>query len=424
MRLLAVMFLLAAGLAAQEQDSLDWDINTIFNEPPEEAPAGETLQEPRPSTAEVPVSRMLQRRGFVFDASFRFNVGVAPGWRELPWDQKWDDKNYYLDRYIRMRNSFSIDAQISESFRVLSTVFFEIPGFRIQLGDFFFDYRLYDTVFFRGGKYNHSWGISPNYGFSNLLSRVPAEGYALDPFIFKADVPIGKGGIQLLTLTRFDLMGSSANLPKWEDFGVGGKYNLALPWADLDAGIFYQDGMALRGFLSVKTTLWDTELYNEWLGAIDVHEPSNVSGAFNVGFEREFFSGKFSVNGELFYNAEKDTYWYEPETNIREARTSLFVEGFNMAVNLSYRPWDRFDLRLFFRTLYAPMEHSAQVVPGLRLRPWPNVELSLAVPMGLGRSDGYYHKNTVTVTSQNEPLPFAVIFMVTLNGGVRFRHSY
>ena len=424
MRLLVVMLAVAAGLAAQEQGSLDWDIDAVFDDPS----GGETVQEPGlPSGSDgASVGSLLQRRGFVFDASFRFSAGVAPGWRELPWDSGEDAGGVYLDRYIKMRTSMGIDAQISENFRVKSSFFFEIPQFGLKLDEFFFDYRLYDAVFFRGGKYSLSWGISPNYSFTDLLSRVPNKDYKQDPFIFKAEVPIGRGGIQVLTLTRFDLMGdtSAAELPKWKDFGVGGKYNLALPQADFDAGLYYQDGMALRGFLSVKTTLWNTELYNEWLGAIDVHEPSSVSGAVNLGFERELFNRKFSVNGELFYNGEQDALRYQPETNIRDAETPKLVDGFNIAANLSYRPWDRFDLRFFFRTLYAPVQNSAQVIPGLRLRPWPHVEVYLAVPMGLGSRDGYYRENTMTVTNEPNPLPFAVVFLVTLSGGVRFGHYY
>jgi hypothetical protein len=216
----------------------------------------------------------------------------------------------------------------------------------------------------------------------------------------------------------------SSELPKLKHFGYGGKYNLALSQVDLDTGIFYQEGMALRGFLSAKTTLWNTEFYGEGLIAIDVDEPSNISGAGNIGFGRDFFGGKFGVNGELFYNAEKDTYRYNPETNIREAGTSPFIEGFNIALNLLYKPWEKGNPRLYLGTLYAPAQNSARLIPGFTLSPWDYIEFYFSVPMSLGSKDGYYYNNTVTTATQNEnkPLPFAVVFMVTLKGGVQFGH--
>ena len=425
--------LLVMRLAAQEEGLLDWDIDSIFNEPLEETPAEQTA----PSPGQSAVGSLLQRRGFRFDAGYEFVVGIAPGWLSTPWSSGWEESGYYLDRFIRMRVSFGLDAQISEVFRAKSNIYFEVPNFKAVLGDFFFDYKLYDAVFFRGGKYNLSWGISPNYGFTNLLTRVPEDEarrkkYTNDPFIFKADVPVGMGGFQALAMTRINMLGSGAALPKLEDFGFGGKYNLAIQRVDLDTGIFYQEGMALRGFVSAKTTLWNTELYNEWLGAIDVREPSNISGAVNIGFEREFFDKKFNINGELFYNGEKDTYWYQSETNVWEAGTYDFIEGFNMAMNLRYRPWEKGNPRIFLRTLYAPVQQTAQLIPGFRFSPWRHLEFYLAVPMALGSEDSYYARHTITKTdrnttdsnARNKPIPFAVIFMITLKGSVQFGHYY
>ena len=411
------------GLYAQETESLDWDIDSIFDEPlQEELPPDNDTDENE--TAAV----LLQQRGFFLEASYEFYAGIAPGWYDFP---EMRNDNYYFDRFIKMRNTMDIDVQISEVFRVKSVVYFEVPDFRFRLGDFFFDYRLLDRVFFRGGKYDLVWGISPNFGFTNLLSRVPAQDpdsenktFFGESFILKADIPIGKGGIQILTMTRMDLLQDKPSLPGLNDFGFGGKYNLALQKIDLDLGIFYQLEMPFRSFLSAKTTLWGFEFYNEWLAAIDFEKPSDWGWAVNLGFGREFFGSKFKVNGEFFYNGEKETYWYLPETNIRDADTSPFMEGFNLALNLQYKPWEKGDPSIFLRTLYAPMENSAQLIPGFRLRPWRHLEFLLAVPMGLGSKDGYYYKNTYTIDNSAKPLPFAVIFMVTLKGSVQFGQNF
>jgi hypothetical protein len=431
--ILIMGMLLITFLSAQEQPTLDWDINTIFGEPAEEQTPAET---PRPTptpprqttppaatTPATPVQRAINRRGFLFTPSFRFNVGVAPGWHKNPFDEDWDSEEYYLDRYIRMRNSFTLDAQISEDFRAVTTLFYEIPHFRIQLGNFFFDYKVNDIFFFRGGKFRLSWGISPNYNFTDLLARLPKGDPARDSFIFRTEIPIDKGSFQVLALTRFNLMHSSA-LPKREDFGFGAKYNIVHSLADLNMGFYYRDRMPLRCFMSIKTTIKGTELYTEGLTAFGINESSNHGVAFNIGFEREIFNRRLNINGELFFNGETDTYWYEAETNIREAITSSFVEGLNMAFNLLYRPWEKYNHRVFFRVLYIPTQYSARIIPGIRLRPWPNLEFYFATPISLGNKNGYYRIHTVTQTNRREPLPFAVVFMVTLSGSVRFRHTY
>jgi len=415
-----ISFLLIMSLSAQEQNSLDWDIDSIFDTTDTTIEETEPIEE---ENAAVSVINLVQQRGFYFSASFSFLTGVAPGWYDHPWSNEDGKSQYYLDRFIVLGSSISLDAQISDIFRVRSTISYQIPDFSFALGDFFFDYTLYNTVFFRAGKYGLSWGISPNFGFTNLLSRVPKDSYAGDSFIFKADIPISRGGFQVLTLTRANLM-SSSTLPKMEDFGFGGKYNFAYRWADIDMGIFYREGMVLRSFLSLKTTVLGTELFNEWLVAIDVEEPSNISGAFNIGFARGFFNNKFYIGGELFFNAEKDTYWYQPETNIREAGKSPFIEGLNLALSLQYRPWEKGSPYLYLSTLIAPMQRSARIVPAFTYNPLPHIGLYFALPISLGDKDGYYFANTVTKDKNNFPLPFAFIFLVSLGGSIQFGYNY
>jgi hypothetical protein len=232
----------------------------------------------------------------------------------------------------------------------------------------------------------------------------------------KADVPIGIGGVQALALTRANLAGGV--LPNLNDIGFGAKYNLALRQADFDVGVYYKEGMALRGFMSIKTTIGKTELYNEWMAAI--HSDYEASGAGNVGFVQDFLGGRLSVNGELFYNAEKDTYWYRPESGFREAETSPFVEGFSMALNLLYRFGGKLNPRLFLQSFYAPLQNSAQLVPGFRLSLWPYIEFYFAVPMALGDRNGYYYSHTAD--PQNRPL--SVVMLLTLTGGVRAVYNY
>jgi hypothetical protein len=323
-----------------------------------------------------------------------------------------------------MRSTFSVDAQVSEVFRVLTSIYFQIPTFSIELGDFFFDYSLYEKVFFWAGKYNLSWGISPNFGFTNLLARIPSDEYRdqysgyydRESYIVKADIPFGIGGLQFLAMSRANIKANV--MPGWRHIGYGAKYNLAFRWADFDLGFFYHDYMPFRGFLSIKTTIGNTELYNEWL-ASDILEPEKFSGAVNIGFIHDFFENKLSVNGEFFYNAEGNALWYRPATIIREASPSPFLEGPNLALNLFYRFGGKGRPRIFVQNFYAPLEESIRVIPGFLLSPWPNVDFSVAVQMDLGSKDGYYHKNPDDPVFPDKPRHFIVAVLLSFNGSVR-----
>ena len=407
-RFFLLALLLAAPLSAQEGETLDWNLDTIFYEPPE-PPSEEPEADPG-----FTVLDLVRHTGFTFDGTFEFFLGLVPGWTVVPWVEA-EDRGFSWEPAARARVSFNLDAQASNILRFKTSLFFTIPGFQLTFDEIFFDYNLGDRFFLRGGKFNQAWGISPNFPFANLLARVPDESYNNDSLILRLDVPLGIGGFQFLALTRANLL--YGETLTYKDVGYGLKYNLASRWVDMDIGAFYQEGMPLRGFLSAKTTLGNTELYNEWMGALDVREPSNISGAVNFGFMQEFFARRFSINGELFFNNEKDTYWYRPETTVSEAETLQFNYDLNLAVNLIYRFRTKGNPRLFMQTLYAPEQSSAQLIPGFRLNPVEHLEIYFAVPMALGSENGYYYKNTADPRNNNRP--FTIVILFTVSGNIR-----
>jgi hypothetical protein len=398
------------------QEILDWDIDSLFNEPYVKIESTDESY-----ISEITVLDMMNRRSLTFDASFGFSAGVSPGWIEPPWFES-EENHFSWNPGAVLRSSLNLDAKISKAFRVMCGFNFIIPdtrGFYLNLGTLFFDYNLIDTVFFRGGKYYLKWGISPNFGFTNLLSRVPDnEGFSNDSFILKADIPVGIGGFQFLVLTRADFAGGV--YPNRENVGFGGKYNLALRKFDADAGVFYHYGMPVRSFISLKTTFGNTEIYSEGLAAFDTSETLNISGAYNFGFAHEFFNNKLAVNGEFFFNNEGNSFFYTSKTDYQDAKTTPFIEGINIAFNLLYRFGGKGNPRFYLQTLYSVQDKSARVVPAFRLGPLPHVELYLAFPMDLGDTDGYYYKNNWIKNRDGMPLRFAAVFLVSLSGNFKF----
>jgi hypothetical protein len=358
---------------------------------------------------------LVRRSGFALEGSFRFYGGFAPGWSETPWN--WDEREEELTRPVLggMSADLILDFQISEAFRVRNSFGFSYPDLALTVKEFFFDYSLKDRLFLRAGKFSPAWGRSSNYPFANLLSRLPAGNAGGEAYVFKANLPIGVGGIELITLTRKGFMAQDTPTPG--ELGYGAKYNLALPWVDIDLGAFYLDAMPFRAILSAKTTLpGDIEAYTEGLAAVPQENWDDLKLSANAGLARDFFGDLFTLNGEIFYNGEEGVGWFSPKTDLRDAKVVPFIDGLNAAFNLVLRPPLFWDLRIFSQILYGIEEDTVQFVPGFSCKPLSHLEFSLAVPMALGSRDGTYYRNNVDTRNR----PFAVVLLLSLQGSQRF----
>jgi len=417
-------------LYAQEQDLIDIDfinIDSIFDEPSSEIPSQTPSQQTPPqSPAQTSVLGEVRRRGIEFNLSYFFRGAINPGWDVYPWELDGSEQFSWAIG-VEMGSSMEIIARVSENFRVRSVISYQIPRFSFNLEDFFFDYNFFDTVFLRAGKFEQSWGVSPNFGFANLLSRIAVQQDNIDPeepsargpsYIVKFDIPIGVGGLQLLALTRVDIAGGA--VPTRNYFGYGGKFNLAFPWADFNLGFFYQDFMATRAFLSTKTTLWNTDIYNELLFIYNNHTDNTFKFAFNIGLSRSFFDNKLEINAEYFYNGEESTEYYRPESEFRQEESIPFIEGHNFALNILYRFGGSINPRIFTRLLYG--DDSVSLIVGLRINPFPNIEVYFAIPMVFGKENGHYYQDSFNILNQHRP--FSFLLYITFRGSVRANHYY
>jgi hypothetical protein len=424
-------------LSAQEGkeagvDILDRDIDSLFDEP---LPDSGGVNEPdKPVADGGPVdnggadvqkngvvsiiSSMIRKRGFTLDASYYFYAGASPGWSEAPWHWNNEDEEYSTVLGAGISASLGLDFQISEHLRIKNLFTFGFPNMAFTVKEVFLDYNLKDRVFFRGGKFTQNWGISPYYPYSNLLARLPLNNSGGDPYIVKVDVPIGIGGIELLTLTRPGFMTNPA-LPSFDEIGFGGKYNLAHQWVDVDIGVFYHEEMPLRNFISAKSTIMDTEIYAEAMVSVRHRPWGTVQGSGSVGFARDFFSGKLTVGGEYFYNGEKDVWYFNPETNLEEAEVVPFIDGNNIVMNVIYRTGIFMDLKLAAQCFYSFEENSASFAPGVSFAPFPHIGVSLGVPMALGSRDGTYYRNNTDKGNR----PFSIVMLISISGDFQFTYA-
>ncbi|MDR2194411.1 MAG: hypothetical protein LBP19_08105 [Treponema sp.] len=437
-----------------------------------ETPAKPATQ-PNPSVASAAsVISSLKKKGFSLNANYSFTGGVFPGWDEAPW--YWDEypaEQTSLPGLI-MTSSLGLNYQLSDTLGVKSSFSFSFPAFAIAVDSFYLDYSIYDKVFLRAGKFSYNWGISRDFPFANLLSLVPTASQLgtgthyvktdkdgkikkidrytppttqNDVYTVRLAIPVGIGGLEFVAIAHYDFFNDKTletNIQR-ELVYWGGKYNLAFKMADINAGFMYSEVMPLRVSLSVKTTILNTELYVEGLAAIGsgdlvagrkITEWVNDKGeeqtdpwteysrerkweafAFSgsIGFARDFFSKKLSIGSEFFYNGESDLQWMT-EADIEKglpSRTTSLLEGSNLAVNLSFKPgWH--DLRFAVKFLYGINDNTMQLVPGIRIVPFPNMAVSLAVPMALGSRDGYYYQHNTDTKNR----PFSVALAVTFSG--------
>jgi hypothetical protein len=398
--------------AQEEENWANVDIDSIFDD----SPTTEEIPDNGDTAKEETILDTLQDRVIV-EASYNFMAGFSPGWSEAPWFDEDGDFSYVLG--AKMDALLSLDFKLSESLRVWNSFSFSVPDKTVfALKEFYFDYNMNRLFYLRAGLFTIAWGISPNFPFTNLPSRIPSQSNTGEAYLVKLDIPIGIGGLQFLGMTRTGFMANTSS-PQFDEIAYGFKYNLAFSGADIDAGFFYYAEMPLRGFISLKTTVVNTELYLEGLAAVSHETWDDVRFSGNAGFLQDFFGTKLTVNGEFFYNGERGVeWWYRGQSNVQKEETSPLIGGFNSALRVIYRP-GIIGMRIFCQYLYAFEEKSAHLVPGISIKPGNTVTATLTVPMALGSREGTYYSHNVDMA--DTPRPFNITLLISFQGSFKYR---
>jgi hypothetical protein len=420
--LLVFCFSSVSAQDARRDEDLDWDLDTIFDEPEEvpdlpggtgaapgkdgDAPSGGAKDADQDSG----LSALLRRSGFSLDLSYSANGGFSPGWSESPWFAGEYEPKYNHVFGANLNSYLSMDVRVSEVFRARSSFSFSVPGVSFNLVELFFDYHIQDRVYFRVGKFSYNWGISPNFPSANLLSRLPQGNSGGDPYILKVDIPVDIGGLQFLALTRPGFI--SGTTPGFNEIGYGAKHNLAFTWADIDLAFFYHREMPLRGSVSVKTTVQETELYFETMGAIRNDTWDKFGFSVTLGFVQSFLSDLVSVNAEIFWNGEDNAYYYKPKSEIEDEKSSPFIAGLNTAWNLVFRPRLPRNLRFALAGRWALETNTAYLLPGLSFSPLSHIDVSLGFPIALGGRGGHYYRNN----ADKDGRPVGIALLINLHG--------
>lgn len=410
----------------EKESLLNSEFDAIFdavNEPEAEPEETEETGEKKSRSSYNLLQELINRTGFAIDTSYEVMGGFLPGWDEAPWyfgeDADWRSS---LSNLIgaKMKATLGLDIQPSQYLLIRQSFTFSIPSPPLTIKEFYFDYNYLDHFYVKAGKFESAWGVSPNFPFANLLARTPAgiENPG-DTYIAQLDIPIGIGGFNAILLTRPGYIDFAK--PRLEDFGGGLKYNIAKQNWDIDLGFFYFELMPLRSFISLKTTLFrQVEFYSEAMININHENWSDWGFSGTAGIMQFFFHEKLRLNLELYYNGEGNSSSLRRNSLLDDDEKEFrLFDGFNSAVNISYKPGGLANLHIFFGYLHALLINSAQIVPGIVLEPAKHVQLYFAVPMAAGTNDpdSYYRHNADTNNR-----PFSLVLAVKIKGAYNFGH--
>ena len=386
----------------QEETTLN--IDSLFDDP-----SVEVFSEPDDTPINI-------RDKVLIEAAYGFFAGYSPGWDEVPWYD--GDRTYSHLLGAKMDALLGLTIDLTDVFRVKNAFSFSVPDKAVfSIKEFYFEYDFLKKAFLQVGLYEIAWGISRFYPYTNLPARVPPGQDAGDAYIGRIKIPIGIGGLELLTMTRYDFLKNKSS-PTFEEFAYGAKYNLILKGIDLDTGVYYYKDLPLFFFASLKTTLGNTELYAEGLAAVFHETWKEVRFSGNIGFVQDFFKRKLSLAGEVFYNGESNSAWWRPKTEILEEEAVDLFQGLNGAFALIIRP-GIIGMRIFSQCLYSFDKNSAWLIPGISVSPRSQFTISLSVPMALGnrRTDrgNYYHNNI-----DKEDRPFSIVLGISFSGKFKY----
>jgi hypothetical protein len=285
----------------------------------------------------------------------------------------------------------------------------------------FIDYSVLESVFFRVGIFDYTWGNSQFFLFGNLPSRsllgwginnlpfweknnlfttITTQNY---PVSFKMSIPMGFNTLSFLA--RFDLLDYGnppmETSPSPKDAGYGLQYDLVTGPIEWTVGGFYQWQLTPRALLSMKTSLFGFDLSAETTMAFPV--TFSKSGIYSIpttgggiqignvtleriyptwviGISREWSDPAIKLYAEYGYNGERDpgtpgTSWLTDETGPGGHNTAVGARFLNIAQS-------GFTLNLLWQQNWS--DGSGLIAPFIEFSPVGLTSIQVGVPFLYG----------------------------------------
>jgi len=377
---LAALFLGAAALSAQAQDTSGDNLDGLFNDngttsggTGQDGSAQQPAAAPQTRPDDLTQDRQVH---FLSDLSIYGLAGVG-------WAQALSPPDYFLVSGLAGEASGSLSANLGIDFRpaaelrVRGTLSYNFPSAGTQLSQLIVDYSIRNAVFFRLGIFDYTWGNSQFFQFANLPARglpdwkgvvnVPlwqrlnilsptiAANY---PASVRLYIPFGVNGLTFLT--RFDManyfpVDYTAPDPRYAGYGF--QFDLVTGPIQWTLGGYTQEQLFPRSSLAMKTSLLGFDLSMEATVAYPIHlvtsDPtrffdlvSPTGGGIYVGgmlqriyptavvsLFREWADPHIRLYAEYGYNGERNpgTSWLQDVTGPGGHNSVLALRFSNLA---------------------------------------------------------------------------------------------
>jgi hypothetical protein len=239
-----------------------------------------------------------------------------------------------------------MDLRPAPEVRLRGTMSYNFPSAGAQLNELIVDYSVRNSVFFKLGIFDYTWGISQFFQFSNLPARgLPTWGISNQPLWQKTNiisnvaptnfpasvrvyVPFGVDGLTLLS--RFDMQNygfpNTPPTPDPRNAGYGFQLDLVTGPIQWTLAAFYQSLLTPRSSLAMKTSIFGFDLSVEGTMAFPFVLTRNgvlpigtTGGGFYVGgllqriyptavvgLAREWVEARIKFYAEYAFNGERD----------------------------------------------------------------------------------------------------------------------
>ena len=338
--------------------------------------------------------------------------------------------------------TLGVDIRPTPELRLSATLGYYFPKIGTQLSELIIDYSVLNSLFFRVGIFDTTWGTSQFFQFSNLPSRsLPGWGVNNEPLWQqtniitqtvntvlpvngKLDIPIGLSNLTLLA--RFDtedygFPDPTAPDPRYAGYGV--HYDLPTGPIEWSVGVFYQYLLNPRGSLGLKTNVLGFDVSLESTLAIPVSVSTEgitwrptSGGGFPVGVDgrvyptvvagvsREWTDAHIKVYGEYAYNGEREPHlsWLNDATGPGGHNSAIVVRLGNLFGS---------DISLNALWQHNWSDGSGLLSPLLEFSPARLATLQLGPVMVYGPEDGEVVSNRLV--PGNKRLEFLVLLRVS-----------
>jgi hypothetical protein len=443
----ALLCLLGARLSAQTQTGSD-NPDSLFNDgtAAPQTPASQQPSPETPATGSVRPDDLLRDDKIHFFGSADIYGLFGLGWSQAPVLARPGD-NFGVEAGGSLTTNIGFEVRPASELRIRGTLSYYFPSAGPLFSEMFVDYSILNSVFFRIGTFDYTWGNSQFYQFANLPARslpgwtttnvplwektnlITSTVTETVPVSAKMNIPFGLNGLTFLA--RFDLANygfPNQLAPTPKDAGYGLEYDMVTGPVEWSIAGFWQYLLTPRTFLAMKTTISGFDVSAEMTMAFPVKftlsgisTTSTAGGGIFVGggmqriyptavlgLSREWTDAHIKFYLEYAYNGERDpgTSWLADATGPGGHNSAAVVHFSNLGPS-------GLALNLLWQQNWS--DGSALIGPFLEISPVALTTIQVGLPLIFGPNNSEVLNNRLVPGDKR----FELLILVKLSASFR-----